>query len=193
MPAAQDHCLYVVTGGPGSGKSTLIRGLADLGFATSSEVGRAIIRDQLATGGSALPWSDPAGFAELMLRWELRSYRVARQAGEATVFDRGLPDVAGYLRLCGLPVPPHVDRAARAFRYHRLVFIAPPWPEIFTQDSERRQTAEEAAATYDAMVETYSDYGYELLRLPLASVAERLRFVTGYIERRSGLRGSGRA
>ena len=35
--------LHVVTGGPGSGKSTLIDALAAAGVATSAEVGRAII------------------------------------------------------------------------------------------------------------------------------------------------------
>jgi hypothetical protein len=31
----------------------------------------------MAIGGSALPWADPALFAELMLCWELRSHRMA--------------------------------------------------------------------------------------------------------------------
>jgi predicted ATPase len=54
-------------------------------------------------------------------------------------FDRGVPDVAGYLRLTGLPVPAHVEKAVEIYRYNRKVFIAPPWPKIFTQDRERKQ------------------------------------------------------
>ena len=104
------------------------------------------------------------------------------QVGRPVFSDRGVPDVAAYLRLCGLAVPGHIDRAARLLRYNRRVFIAPPWPEIFRQDAERKQTFAEAAATYQAVVSTYQDYGYELVSLPLASVAERLeavRAVTG--------------
>ena len=63
----------VVTGGPGSGKSTLIDALERDGHARSVEAGRAIIRDQVAIGGPALPWNDPELFAELMLCWEMRS------------------------------------------------------------------------------------------------------------------------
>lgn len=48
---------FVLTGGPGSGKTTLIEALRSAGFATSVEAGRGIIRDQLAIGGPALPWS----------------------------------------------------------------------------------------------------------------------------------------
>src|SRR5271168_4420848 len=108
---------FVVTGGPGSGKSTLIEDLAKLGVATMPEAGRTIIQDQLAIGGNALPWADRMAFAELMLAWELRSYRAAQAQPGPVVFDRGVPDLIGYLRLCGLPVPAHFDRAVKVFRY----------------------------------------------------------------------------
>lgn len=71
-----DH-LYVITGGPGSGKSTLVEALAASGIPSMPEAGRAIIQDQVAIGGDALPWSDRHAFAELMLSWEMRSYRAA--------------------------------------------------------------------------------------------------------------------
>ncbi|WP_119458399.1 AAA family ATPase [Rhodospirillaceae bacterium SYSU D60014] len=167
----------VITGGPGSGKSSLIDALEREGFARSVEAGRAIIQDQLAIGGNALPWSDPQAFAELMLCWDLRSYHIACERHGPVFFDRGIPDIVGYLRLMQLPVPAYMDRASRMFRYNRRVYIAPPWPEIFEQDAERKQTLEEAEQTYQAMVETYSGYGYELVALPLAPVAERVGFI----------------
>ena len=64
------------------------------------------------------------------------------------IFDRGIPDVIGYLRLCGLPVPATVLKAAEQRRYARRVFIAPPWPAIFEQDAERKQTLAEAEAIH---------------------------------------------
>lgn len=112
------------------------------------EAGRGVIKDQAGIGGPALPWADRQLFAELMLSWEMRSYRHAQQQGGVVVFDRGIPDVLDYLRLCGLPVPAHVSAAVESFRYNRQVFIAPPWPEIFEQDSERRQDLDEAERTY---------------------------------------------
>ena len=57
------------------------------------------------------------------------------------------------LRLLDLPVPAHMEKAAETFRYNRRVFIAPPWPEIFTQDSERKQTLAEAERTDPSWVE----------------------------------------
>lgn len=177
MSLDEPERLIVITGGPGSGKSTLIDRMRAAGFARSHEAGRAIIQDQLAVGGRALPWVDPELFAELMLGWELRSYRVAAAEATPVFFDRGIPDLVGYFRLLGRPVPEHVDAAARSFRYHPRVFLAPPWKEIYTQDSERTQSFAEAERTHDAMLASYPEYGYEVTPLPRGTVEERFRFV----------------
>lgn len=172
---------HVITGGPGSGKTSLIDALARGGFPHTVEAGRAIIQDQLAIDGPALPWRDPLAFAELMLSWELRSYRMAEAMIGPVFFDRGVTDLLGYLTLVGQPVPSHFARAAERFRYNARVFVAPPWPAIYTQDAERKQTPEEAVRTYEALVAAYSSCGYELVSLPLVSVEERMRFVLDMI------------
>ena len=169
--------LHVLTGGPGSGKTTLIEALAAAGVATSPEVGRAVIREQLASGGDALPWANQKAFADLMVVRDIAAREAALASGAITVLDRGVPDVAGFLRVSGLPVPPHIDEAARICRYNSRVFIAPFWSEIFTGDAERKQSPEVAEATFAVMVETYRDYGYDLIELPRATIAERVAFV----------------
>jgi predicted ATPase len=180
MPSFHDH-LFILTGGPGSGKTTLIEALADAGFSTCPEAGRGIIRDQMALDGPALPWRDPALFAELMLSWELRSHHAASNRTGPVFFDRGVPDTIGYLRLTGIAVPAHMHRAALRFRYSPKVFVTPPWREIFVRDDERSQTWEEAVRTHDIMVETYAGLGYEPVAVPRAPLDERLRFILGQI------------
>jgi predicted ATPase len=173
--------LFVITGGPGSGKTTLIEALAAAGVATSPEVGRAIIREEMATGGTALPWADELAFAERMVVREIAAHAEALACGRIVVLDRGVPDVVGFLRVSGLPVPPHIDTAARACRYNARVFIAPYWDAIYTGDAERKQTPQVAEATHAIMVETYRAYGYALIALPCVSIPERMRFVTDRI------------
>ncbi|MEO6214398.1 MAG: AAA family ATPase [Sphingomonas sp.] len=169
--------LFVITGGPGSGKTTLIDALAAAGVATSAEVGRAIIREELAIGGTALPWADERAFAERMMVREIAAHVEALARGGTIVLDRGVPDVVGFLRVSGLPVPPHIDTAARTCRYNPCVFIAPYWDAIYTGDAERKQTPTVAEATHAIMAETYRAYGYELVELPCVSVAKRVSFV----------------
>lgn len=120
------------------------------------------------------------GPGALMLSWEIRSYRHAFEQDGLVFFDHAIPSLAGYFRLLGHPVPAHVERAVDQFRYHRTVFVAPPWPEIYCTDTERRQTLDEAERTYDAVVEAYLRYGYDLVELPRADPTARLRFVLGH-------------
>ena len=120
---------------------------------------------------------EPAQFAEAMLAHDVQSYEAASRQDGVVFFDRGIPDVIGYLNLMKLPVPGQMAEAARRYRYNPRVFIAPFWPEIFMQDDERKQTPEEAERTYQAMVRIYGDYGYDLVTLPRVPVAERVAFV----------------
>jgi predicted ATPase len=168
---------FVITGGPGAGKTTLIEALARDGFTVSHEAGRRIIRQQEAAKGRTLPWVDRLAFAEAMLASDIAAYEALRGAPDPVFVDRGIPDVIGYLRLEGIAAPDVMRHAARTLRCQPRVFICPPWPEIYATDSERKQSLAVAERTYRAMVEVYSELGYALVDVPRARVDERVRFV----------------
>ncbi|WP_220474159.1 AAA family ATPase [Aurantiacibacter xanthus] len=172
---------FVITGGPGSGKSTLLEALADEGLPHMPEAGRAVIREEMAAGGTALPWDDREAFADRMLVHDLHAYAQGQMREGVLFFDRGIPDIIGYRRLCGLPIPDRLVHEAERRRYNRHVFIAPPWAEIYANDAERKQDWAEAVATHDAMVRVYEELGYVLVPLPLVSPAERAAFVQARI------------
>jgi Predicted ATPase len=174
---ADERSFFRVTGGPGAGKTSLITELARRGFHTTPKAGRAIIREETQSGGDALPWGNRMAYAERMLERDLRAYEDTQALSGPVIFDRGIPDIMGYLTLCGLPVPPHVATAAKAARYNARVFLTPYWDEIFTQDTERKQTRAEAEATCAVMRETYTALGYEITELPRTDITSRADFV----------------
>jgi predicted ATPase len=55
--------------------------------------------------------------------------------------------------------------------------LAPPWPEIYGTDPERRHSFDVAVAEYPRLIAAYSALGYELIVLPKVAVAERRTFV----------------
>lgn len=173
---------FIVTGGPGAGKTTLIEALAETGFATVEEAGRRIIREQRETSGNATHEGDRLAYRQLMFQRDLESYRNMEEISSPVFFDRGLPDLIGYSRLIGAIVPPELDHAVTRYRYNDTVFIAPPWPEIYGADDERKQDLAEAIATYKAMRHAYEETGYTLVELPRVTVEERLRFVVEHVQ-----------
>ncbi len=176
MPATR----FVLTGGPGAGKSTLVAALGARGHRTFAEAGRSILRLQDAIGGLAHAARSPRDYAEAMLTWDMRSWAETEPFDGPAFFDRGVPDTIGYLRLIGRPVPPHMERAALAFRYADPVFVAPPWRAIYGTDSERRQDWNVAVATHDAVRAVYEGLGYRLVELPRAPVDARADFVLAH-------------
>ncbi len=167
----------IVTGGPGMGKTSLIEKLRQMGHTCIQESGRHIIQAELKSGGNRVPWADRQGFAYEMFNIAVADYKHALNNNTLTFFDRGLPDVIGYLILCQLPVPDSIWSAAKLYRYHSYVFITPPWQKIYITDNERKQSFEEAKVTYDVMASVYTRLGYSLIETPKVSVGDRARFI----------------
>jgi len=167
----------VVSGGPGSGKTTVLGELSKLGFPYAPEVARQIIQEQVNTSGTALPWSDQKAYTMLMLERSVASYLAHESALSLTFSDRGIPDTLGYARIIGLRDTCEIEDACRDYRYAPLVFFAPPWKEIYKTDQERKQNFAEAARTYNVLVEVYRQCGYEVLELPKLPPLARARFL----------------
>ncbi|HEX8425894.1 AAA family ATPase [Hymenobacter sp.] len=172
---------YLISGGPGAGKSTLLAALAQQGYACAPEVSRELIQEQVALSSDLVPWQNLAGFAELALARMKAQHEQARQRGGTTFFDRGIPDIIAYLEVGGVPVADAYYHAVQQHSYHKEVLMAPPWPAIYANDAERWQTFAEAVQLYKALCSTYERLGFQLIELPLTSVANRVDFVQEWL------------
>ena len=172
----------VLTGAPGAGKTTLLDAAAAAGFATSPEVARALLQQP---GGMELRAGDPVGFAEAMLEAHVREFELAAAQPGPVLFDRGFPDVVGFLDVSGLAVPRSIDAACRSLRYTGPILRAPAWAAIYQQDAERIQDWEQAVASDQAVTAAWRRYGYTVIDLPLVGVAERLAFLRRLLDKYS--------
>ncbi len=172
---------YIITGGPGVGKTTLHDELGGRGYRYVPEVARDIIRQQIDTGGNALPWADTRKYSDLMLDRSVEDFLRLSVSDELYFFDRGIPDTYGYEKLIGLNMSEKLKEAVVIYRYNPIVFILPAWKEIYETDSERKQDFAEAVATYHVMTEIYSELGYTPIEVPLLPVKERADFVLSHL------------
>jgi len=166
----------IISGCSGGGKSTLLAELQKRGHAVVEEPGRRIVQEQTRTGGQALPWLDTTAFLRRAIAMALDDHAHAPRDGSQWVFfDRGLIDAAAALQaLTGEPV---LDTLGQQHRYHSRVFLAPPWPDIYAQDTERRHDMDAALIEFERLQHAYPALGYAVSLLPKVGVAQRADFV----------------
>ena len=75
-------------------------------------------------------------------------------------------------------------------RYDWL-FLAPPWPEIYVNDVDRRHSLEKALLDYERVRQAYVDAGYDPITLPRDTVGARADFILSKLpgERIDGIGG----
>jgi predicted ATPase len=165
----------VISGCSGGGKSTLLAELGRRGHAIVQEPGRRIVRHELRQGGTALPWIDMAAFARRAIAVALEDRAAASGHQGWVFFDRGLVDAAAALQ--HLTDEPGLASLTQSHRYNSIVFLTPPWPEIYVKDPERRHGLEDAEAEYTRLLEAYLRLGYRTLILPKVGIAARADFI----------------
>jgi len=68
------------------------------------------------------------------------------------------------------------------FPYNPVVFLLPPWEDIYGTDSERDQTFEESIEVFEGMKSWYSQWGYKTLEVPRGTIDERGSFILQRLE-----------
>jgi predicted ATPase len=173
----------VLSGCSGGGKSTLLAELARRGYGGVEEPGRRIVREETERGGNALPWVDAEAFLRRAIAMALEDRRSAEAIAGWVFFDRGLVDaISGLEEMTGEPAKAEFGQA---HRYNRIVFLTPPWQEIYATDAERKHGFEQAVTEYGRLVRDYGRLGYQTVELPKCPVAERADFVLSRLTARS--------
>ncbi len=175
----------VITGGPGTGKTSLVNSLEEDGFYCYHEIIRDLTSQEVAgrkpseINSNPLAFvDDPYQFNKNLLTGRKKQYvSAAGSNGPFVFFDRGIPDVLAYMHYFNQLYGKEFIKACKDHRYDQVV-ILPPWKEIYTSDGERFESFEEACAIHDELMRTYEKFDYRPIEVPTGSVQERHSFVT---------------
>ncbi|WP_027136650.1 AAA family ATPase [Gaetbulibacter saemankumensis] len=167
----------VITGGPGSGKSTLINELLKRGYHCLEEISRQVTLDAKKQGIDQLFLSQPLLFSELLLKGRLEQFEsINKLQNTITFFDRGIHDVLAYMDYIGDTYPDHFKHTCQNTQYD-AVYILKPWKAIYKQDNERYETFDQALKIHNSLLSTYQNYNYRLIDVPFDSVENRANFI----------------
>ncbi|WP_026449718.1 AAA family ATPase [Aequorivita capsosiphonis] len=167
----------VITGGPGSGKTALIKHLEDQGHQVMHEISREVTLQAQKEGIEQLFLENPMLFSEKLLEGRLKQFREGENRHAETLFyDRGMPDVTAYMDFMNIHYPENFSETCNTYRYDK-VFVLPPWKEIYEQDNERYESFEQAEELFNFLKNSYEYYGYNTYEVPVGSIKERAEYI----------------
>lgn len=170
------------TGGPGTGKTTVINQLINQGYFCFKESSREIIKGFKKKGIDQLFLSNPIKFSELLLESRINQFKEAKDINDKCIFyDRGIPDILAYLNYKNTDYSNEFKAASENFRYNK-VFIFKPWKEIYTNDFERYESYQELVSINKYIEACYINLGYDLIEVPFDSAINRMNYILTQID-----------
>lgn len=167
----------VITGGPGSGKTTIIEKLADMGYDIVPEVSRQVTLEAKKQGISQLFLTDPLLFSKKLLDGRIEQFKNAENCDSAQLFyDRGIPDVNAYMDYMGTEYPDIFHEACEVHTYDEI-FLLPPWESIYIKDNERYESYDQAKLIYEFLYRKYANLGYNIYNVPEGNSKERATYI----------------
>ena len=174
----------VITGGPGSGKTALIRYLEDHGQQVLHEISREVILEAKKEGIDQLFLENPIVFSEKLLAGRLKQFMEGENCENKILFyDRGMPDITAYMDFASTHYPVNFSETCHNYRYDKI-FVLPPWEAIYEQDNERYESFEQAEKLYHYLKKAYETYGYKTWEVPVGSIKDRAEFIIAKVKDR---------
>lgn len=166
---------YVITGTLSSGKTTVIRKLAERGFRTVPELARVYIDEELAKGKSIEEIRvNELEFQQRILQMKIDVEKTLPK--DETVFlDRGIPDSVAYYKLSGLEKDNFLENTVSECSYAKVFLLD---MVEYKKDYARTETDEERREIQHLLEAAYTEYGFEVVKVPVMETKdERVGFI----------------
>jgi len=155
--------VFVISGAPGTGKTSVIDELRKQGFYTIKEAAREIGKDY-----------NIQKLQEAIFEFQKKELEQAKQYNLA-FSDRGFGDTLAYSRFYNVEIPESVLEYVKKARYSGIFLM--DLLDKYEKDTFREETPEQQKIIHKLIAETYYDLGYKIIRVPLMSVGERVEFI----------------
>lgn len=167
----------VLTGAAGAGKSSVCDVLQDKGYNIVTEVARELISHYQKNSPEFLPQNNRDVFQTNLEEKHIRNWLSNNQG----FFDRSLVDEIAYRQYYYKEVPTELIDKCKKYRYD-MVFMFPPWREIYKTDSVRKESFELSSEIYEQLLDAYKLLDYEPVIVPKIGIEERTKFILNYIK-----------
>jgi predicted ATPase len=170
---------YILTGTPGSGKTSILHELKRQGYAVVEEAATDVIaREQMH--GNPEPWMQSDFTAKIVRLQKQRQIEASKYLDEVQLYDRSPICTFALSRYLGYPPSPCVleemERMERKSIYQREVFFIENLG--FCQPTEARKISFAESLIFEKIhVEAYTSLGYDLIKIAPGSLSERVHSI----------------
>ena len=159
----------VITGGPGTGKTSIIKELERRNYFCYHEVIRELTLEAKNEGNlkdlSTNPIAevdDSMGFNLKILNGRINQFKDSKSKKDTIIFfDRGIADVLGYMDYFQQSYDDKFINSCKENRYTKII-VLPPWEGIYISDDERFESYEEAVEIHSALENIYKKFNYDI-------------------------------
>lgn len=165
---------HVITGGPCSGKTTLLEYLEKKGISVYYEWARIYIDTEMKKGKTLKDIrKNEYDFQKKVLELKI-NFEKKLPKKKVLFMERGIPDSTAYMQLCRGIKSKSLKQALKNC-YYKKVFLL----ELlnYELDYARTESQEEAKMLEYLLEKSYTDFGITVIRVPKMSVRKRADFI----------------
>jgi predicted ATPase len=175
MPRKDSNNWYVITGGPSTGKTTIIEELSRRGHTTFPEAARTVIDEALKNGISVEQLrSDEKKFQDQVTKLK-QQIEASHNTDTLTFFDRGMHDTLAYFRHYDFPVDDWTNRLLDKSRYKKVFLLEPI--SKYKKDYARVENEHFRNNITQLLHDAYTEYGMQPIIVPAIGLENRIKFI----------------
>ena len=163
---------FIITGAPGTGKTSIINELKKRGHLCAPEINPSNISNKKIKNNRLL-------LSEFL--FQNRQIQYTKSDDQLMFFDRSMIDVIAYLIYWKEPYPTEWNKTIKKLQYFNNIFYTPCWKKIYTNTNYRQETFQESAQIDTILKKTYLDYNYNITEIPKLDVTDRVEFILQHI------------
>lgn len=169
----------VITGGPCTGKSTIIDALGNLGYTTVPETARMIIEEELKKPEPerVVPWTDMYAFEINVIDRQLELERRLNGEHGFAFLDRSIVDTIPFFELDNIPMPKRVTALLQSHRYDRVFLLNRLPSSAYENDKVRKEDPVTARMLHERITQSYLEAGYTLIPVPVLPIEQRAAYI----------------
>ena len=169
----------IISGPPGSGKTSIINALKSNGFLVKKELHPGNIKmetDKLEVS-SFLFNKRIKQYLDITMLKSKKPIKKLLKDSPFIFFDRSTIDVVAYLKMWKIEYPLEWNSVISKHQYHRNIFYTPCWKEIYKTTKHRPEKYDKAKKIDLFLRKAYLKFNYNIIEVPKLDINKRVDFI----------------